>query len=116
MATYDPFPNSDFMKQFKTRTLEDGKYPLPEDCIMEMVKAQLMVRFTFNIPFEMQVILLDIFGVTEHFLPQSAIFCHCWQFSVTAGHSLSYLAIFFSSWRLLCSLHTLKLQNRLIIT
>ena len=43
MATYDPFPNSELMTQFKTRTLEDGKYPPPEDCILEMVKAQLMV-------------------------------------------------------------------------
>ncbi|KAI0208353.1 hypothetical protein LSAT2_006967 [Lamellibrachia satsuma] len=42
MATYDPFPNSELMKQFKTRTLEDGKYPPPEDCVLEMVKAQLM--------------------------------------------------------------------------
>ena len=43
MASYDPFPNSEFMKQFKTHTLEEGKYPPPEDCIMDMVKAQLAV-------------------------------------------------------------------------
>ena len=44
MASYDPFPNSDIMMQFKTHALEDGKYPPPEDCIMDMVKAQLAVR------------------------------------------------------------------------
>ena len=43
MASYDPFPNSEFMMQFRTHALEEGKYPPPEDCIMDMVKAQLQV-------------------------------------------------------------------------
>ena len=43
MASYDPFPNSEFMMQFKNHVLEEGNYPPPEDCIMDMVKAQLQV-------------------------------------------------------------------------
>jgi len=37
------FPRSDFMKNFKKKKLDPGKYPPPDQCILEMVNTQLKV-------------------------------------------------------------------------
>ena len=40
---YDPFPRSDFMKQFKQEQKEKSDYPAAPTCILEMVNSQLKV-------------------------------------------------------------------------
>ena len=44
MTKHDPFPQSEFMKKFKEKR-KDGKFPPPDECIMEMINTQLQVRF-----------------------------------------------------------------------
>lgn len=44
MDDWIKFPRSDFMKNFKKKRAEQGKYPSPDVCILEMVNAQLKVR------------------------------------------------------------------------
>ncbi|GFO50623.1 ankyrin-3 [Plakobranchus ocellatus] len=40
-ANWVKFPKSDFMKNFKKKKIEPGKYPPPDACLLEMVNAQL---------------------------------------------------------------------------
>lgn len=37
------FPRADFMKNFKKKKLDPGRYPTPDQCILEMVNTQLKV-------------------------------------------------------------------------
>jgi len=37
------FPNADYMKKFKKKKREEGNYPPPDDCILEMVNFQIKV-------------------------------------------------------------------------
>ena len=42
MAKHVPYPEAEFMKKFKEKK-RGGKFPPPDECIMEMVNSQLKV-------------------------------------------------------------------------